>query len=81
MEQDGHRRPAVTITDNESTMRSAEVDGPCQWALWVRTQPALYVIEDAHGLIVSESDAGRLFAVIQAPSMVWLNLEPEYEGR
>ena len=47
-----------------------------------RTQPALYVIEDAHWIDeVSESMLADFFAVIpQTPSMVLITYRSEYEG-
>jgi predicted ATPase len=47
-----------------------------------RTQPALYVIEDAHWIDeVSESMLADFFAVIaQTPSMVLITYRREYEG-
>jgi class 3 adenylate cyclase len=47
-----------------------------------RTQPALYVIEDAHWVDeVSESMLADFFTVIpQTPSMVLITYRPEYEG-
>ena len=47
-----------------------------------RTEPALYVIEDAHWIdAVSESMLAEFFTVIpQTPSMVLITYRPEYEG-
>ena len=48
-----------------------------------RTQPALYIIEDAHWIdAVSESMLADFLAVIpRTPSMVLITSRPEYEGR
>jgi class 3 adenylate cyclase len=47
-----------------------------------RTQPALFIIEDAHWIdAVSESMLADFFKVIpRAPSMVLITYRPEYEG-
>jgi class 3 adenylate cyclase len=47
-----------------------------------RTQPALFIIEDAHWIdAVSESMLADLLSVIpQTPSMVLITCRPEYEG-
>jgi predicted ATPase len=48
-----------------------------------RTEPALYIIEDAHWIdAVSDSMLAELLTVIpRTPSMVLITSRPEYEGR
>ena len=46
-----------------------------------RDAPAVYVVEDAHWIVVSESMLADFLTVIpQAPSLVIVTYRPDYRG-
>ena len=61
---------------------AAPVDRPTQDRVATRTEPALYIIEDAHWIdAVSESMIAGLLTVIQrTPLMVMVTAHLQYDG-
>jgi len=63
-------------------MRGGGADGADQRRIAARTEPVLYVIEDAHWIDeASESMLADFLPVIpQTPSLVLITYRPEYHG-
>ena len=74
--------PEVTLPAIDPDARRRRLTALVNAASLARTQPALYVVEDAHWIdAVSESMLADFFTVIpQTPSMVLITYRPEYEG-
>jgi adenylate cyclase len=74
--------PDVTLPRIDPDARRRRLTALVNAASLARTEPALYVIEDAHWIDeVSESMLAEFFTVIpQTPSMVLITYRPEYEG-
>jgi adenylate cyclase len=74
--------PAAEVPDIEADARRRRLTALVNAASLARTNPALYVIEDAHWIDeVSESMLAGFLAVIrQTPSMVLITYRPEYRG-
>ncbi|MCV7378099.1 cyclase [Mycobacterium alsense] len=74
--------PAVDAPGIEGDARQRRLTALVNAASLARTEPALYVIEDAHWIDdVSESMlAGFMAVVAQTPSMVLITYRPEYRG-
>ena len=74
--------PEVELPKIDPGCPAAAVDGASQCRVVGATQPALYIVEDAHWIDeVSESMLADFFAVIpQSPSIVLLTYRPEYRG-
>ena len=74
--------PGATLSPIDPDARRRRLTALVNAASLTRTEPALYVIEDAHWIDeVSESMLADFFAVIpQTPSMVVITYRPEYEG-
>ena len=74
--------PDAEVPDIEGDARRRRLTALVNAASLARTDPALYVIEDAHWIDeVSESMLADFLAVIrQTPSMVLITYRPEYRG-
>ena len=74
--------PAAEVPNIEGDARRRRLTALVNAASLSRTDPALYVIEDAHWIDeVSESMLADFLAVIrQTPSMVLITYRPEYRG-
>jgi adenylate cyclase len=74
--------PGAEVPNIEADARRRRLTGLVNAASLARTNPALYVIEDAHWIDeVSESMLAGFLAVIrQTPSMVLITYRPEYRG-
>ncbi len=74
--------PDAEVPDIEGDARRRRLTALVNAASLARSDPALYVIEDAHWIDeVSESMLADFFAVIrQTPSMVLITYRPEYRG-
>ncbi|WP_445169519.1 AAA family ATPase [Mycolicibacterium sp. Dal123E01] len=74
--------PGVAAVQIDPDARRRRLTGLITTASLARTQPALFVIEDAHWMdTVSESMLADFFTVFpQTPSMVLITSRPEYRG-
>ncbi|CAM2767263.1 cyclase [Mycobacterium intermedium] len=74
--------PDVPLPQIDPDARRRRLTGLINTASLARTQPALYVIEDAHWIdAVSESMLADFLSVVsRAPSMVLITARPEYTG-
>jgi class 3 adenylate cyclase len=74
--------PDIPLPSIDPDARRRRLTALVNAASLARTQPALYVVEDAHWIDeVSESMIAEFFTVIpQTPSMVLLTYRPEYRG-
>lgn len=74
--------PKVALPTIEADARRRRLTALVNAASLARTEPALFVIEDAHWIDeVSESMLADYLAVIpQTPSMVLITYRPEYQG-
>ena len=74
--------PEVELPKIDPDARRRRLTALVNAASLARTQPALYIVEDAHWIDeVSESMLADFFAVIpQSPSIVLLTYRPEYRG-
>jgi class 3 adenylate cyclase len=74
--------PDVALPQMDADARRRRLTALINTATLSRTEPALYVIEDAHWIdAVSESMIVELLTVIpRTPSMVLITSRPEYEG-
>jgi class 3 adenylate cyclase len=74
--------PRVPLPQIDPDARRRRLTALLNTVTLARTEPALYVIEDAHWIdAVSESMLADLAAVIpRTPSMVLITSRPEYEG-
>jgi adenylate cyclase len=74
--------PAVALPQIEPDARRRRLTALINDASLARTQPALFIIEDAHWIdAVSESMLADLLAVVpRTPSMVLITARPEYDG-
>ena len=74
--------PDAEVPDIEGDARRRRLTALINAASMARSDPALYVIEDAHWIDeVSESMLADFLAVIrQTPSMVLITYRPEYRG-
>ena len=74
--------PDIPLPSVDPDARRRRLTALVNGASLARTQPALYVVEDAHWIDeVSESMLAEFFTVIpQTPSMVLLTYRPEYRG-
>ena len=74
--------PDVPLPQIDPDARRRRLTAMINAASLARTEPALYVIEDAHWIdAVSESMLADFLTVIpQTPSMVLITSRPEYEG-
>ncbi len=75
--------PDVQLPQIDPDARRRRLTALVNAASLARTQPALYVVEDAHWIDeVSESMLADFFTVIpHTPSLVLLTYRPEYRGR
>jgi class 3 adenylate cyclase len=78
----GIANPDTALTRIDPDARRRRVTALINAAQLARTQPALYIIEDAHWIDeVSESMLVDFLAVIpQTPATVLINYRPEYDG-
>ncbi len=78
----GIANPDVPLPQIDPDARRRRLTDLINTATLARTQPALYIIEDAHWIdAVSESMITDLLTVIpRTPSMVLITSRPEYEG-
>ena len=78
----GIRDPAVALPDVAPDARRRRLTALINSASLARTEPAVYVIEDAHWIDeVSESMLADFLAVIpQTPSLALITYRPEYRG-
>ena len=78
----GIRDVASALPDIAPDARRRRLTALVNAASLARTEPAVYVIEDAHWIDeVSESMLANFFAVIpQAPALVLITYRPEYRG-
>ena len=74
--------PDVPLPQIDPDARRRRLTAMVNATTLARTQPALYIIEDAHWIdAVSESMLADFLAVIpRTPSMVLITSRPEYEG-
>jgi adenylate cyclase len=74
--------PEVPLPQIDPDARRRRLTALINTALLARTEPALYLIEDAHWIdAVSESMLADFLTVIaRTPSMVLITSRPEYEG-
>lgn len=74
--------PTIELPNIEADARRRRLTALVNAASLARSEPALYVIEDAHWIDeVSESMLADFLAVIpQTPSMVLITYRPEYRG-
>jgi class 3 adenylate cyclase len=74
--------PDVPLPQIEPEARRRRLTALINTASLARTQPALFIIEDAHWIdAVSESMLADFLAVIsRSPSMVLITARPEYDG-
>jgi class 3 adenylate cyclase/DNA-binding IscR family transcriptional regulator len=74
--------PTVSLPQIDPDARRRRLTALLNSVALARTQPVLYIIEDAHWIdAVSESMVADLLTVIpRTPSMVLITYRPEYEG-
>jgi class 3 adenylate cyclase len=74
--------PEVSLPQIDPDARRRRLTALINTASLARTEPALYIIEDAHWIdAVSESMLAEFLTVIaRTPSMVLITSRPEYEG-
>jgi hypothetical protein len=74
--------PDVPLTQIDPDARRRRLTALINTAALARTEPALFIIEDAHWIdAVSESMLADFLTVIpQTPSMVLITTRPEYQG-
>jgi class 3 adenylate cyclase len=74
--------PEVPLPQVDPDARRRRLTALINTATLARTEPALFIIEDAHWIdAISESMIGEFLTVIpRTPSMVLITYRPEYEG-